>query len=219
MKLTFAGGAKSVTGANYLLETTESRVLIDCGLRQGSRVGEEENYADFPYAPYSIDALLITHAHIDHVGRSPRLYKMGFRGKVFSTEPTKEFAEELLKDSQDLLSREAASMGKEALYRDEDVDGLMGLWKTNGYHKEILFKDNLKEDMMDAIKYEIEKIVKFHTSDNLKENWNLKEISEIAKTMFGTSEGLEKKLAEFGSSQEISDYLFSLSQEIYQQKD
>ena len=92
MKLTFVGGAKSVTGANYFLETTESRVLIDCGLRQGSRVGEEENYADFPYAPYSIDALLITHAHIDHVGRAPRLYKMGFRGKVFSTEPTKEFA-------------------------------------------------------------------------------------------------------------------------------
>jgi len=149
MKLTFVGGAKSVTGANYFLETTESRVLIDCGLRQGSRVGEEENYADFPYAPYSIDALLITHAHIDHVGRAPRLYKMGFRGKVFSTEPTKEFAEELLKDSQDLLSREAASMGKEALYRDEDVDGLMGLWKTNGYHKEILFKD-LKITFFDA---------------------------------------------------------------------
>lgn len=149
MKLTFAGGAKSVTGANYLLETVESRVLIDCGLHQGSRVGEEENYADFSYDPFSIDALFVTHAHIDHVGIAPKLYRKGFRGKVFSTEPTKEFAEELLRDSQDLLFREASSMGKEILYEDKDIDGLMELWKTNGYHKEILFKD-LKVTFFDA---------------------------------------------------------------------
>ena len=149
MKLTFAGGARTVTGANYLLETAESKVLIDCGLRQGGRVCEEENYNPFVYEPSSIDALFITHAHIDHVGRAPRLYKMGFRGDVFSTEPTKEFAEELLRDSQDLLSREAKEMGREILYADKDIDGLLGLWKTTGYHKEILFRD-LKVTFFDA---------------------------------------------------------------------
>lgn len=149
MKLTFAGGAKAVTGANYLLETAESKILIDCGLRQGGRVCEEENYNDFSYTPSTIDALFITHAHIDHVGRSPRLHRMGFRGKVFSTEPTKEFAEELLRDSQDLLAREAKSIGREILYDDKDIDGLLTLWKTTGYHKEILLKD-LKVTFFDA---------------------------------------------------------------------
>src|SRR3989338_8174132 len=149
MKLTFAGGARTVTGANYLLETAESKVLIDCGLRQGGRVCEEENYNPFVYEPSSIDVLFITHAHIDHVGRAPRLYKMGFRGDVFSTEPTKEFAEELLRDSQDLLSREAKEMGREILYADKDIDGLLGFWKTTGDHKEILFRD-LKVTFFDA---------------------------------------------------------------------
>jgi len=149
MKLTFAGGAKSVTGANYLLETGESKILIDCGMHQGGRVCEEDNYIDFPYDLSAIDALFLTHAHIDHVGRAPRLYKMGFRGVVFSTEPTKEFAEELLRDSQDLLSREAMNMGKEILFEDEDINGLLSLWKTTSYHKEILLKD-LKITFFDA---------------------------------------------------------------------
>ena len=149
MKLTFAGGARAVTGANYLLETAESKILIDCGLRQGGRMCEEENYTPFSYDPKTIDALFVTHAHIDHVGRAPRLYKMGFRGDVFSTEPTKEFAEELLRDSQDLLLREAKNAGKEILYDDKDIDGLLSLWKTTGYHKEILLKD-LKIQFFDA---------------------------------------------------------------------
>ncbi len=149
MKLTFAGGARSVTGANYLLETAESKVLIDCGLRQGGRVCEEENYNPFSYDPAAVDALFITHAHIDHVGRAPKLYRMGFRGNVFSTEPTKEFAEALLRDSQDLLSREARNAGREILYDDKDIDGLLGLWKTSGYHKEILFRD-IKIKFFDA---------------------------------------------------------------------
>lgn len=149
MKLTFIGGAGTVTGANYLLETSEAKILIDCGLYQSGRVCEEANYHDFPYSPREIDALFITHSHIDHVGRAPRLYKAGFRGVVFSTEPSKEFAEGLLRDSQDLLAREAKSMGKELLYEDVDIDGLMALWKTTGYRKEILFKD-IKATFFDA---------------------------------------------------------------------
>ncbi|MDP3953381.1 MAG: MBL fold metallo-hydrolase [bacterium] len=149
MKLTFHGGAGAVTGANYLLETADGKFLIDCGLHQGGRLCEEQNYEPFGYDPSSIDSLFITHAHIDHIGRAPRLYKMGFRGKVFSTAPTKEFAEELLRDSRDILAREAKRDGKKPLYNDADIDGLMGLWKTNGYHKQILAKD-IKAEFYDA---------------------------------------------------------------------
>ena len=80
--ITFHGGARSVTGANYLIETDNSKVLIDCGLIQGTRHAEKQNYKKFPYDPASIDAVLVTHAHIDHTGRLPKLVKDGFFGKI-----------------------------------------------------------------------------------------------------------------------------------------
>ena len=149
MKLTFYGGAQSVTGANYLLESGDSKILVDCGLKQGGHLCEEENYKKFEYDPSTVDALFVTHAHIDHVGRIPKLYKEGFRGKIFSTEPTKEFAEELLRDSQDILQREAKRDGKEPLYTDEHIDKVLELWKGTGYHKEIVVKD-FKVEFYDA---------------------------------------------------------------------
>ena len=82
MKLTFWGGAKSVTGANYLLESGAAKILVDCGLGQGSSYAEKHNFDPFPYNPAEISAVLITHAHIDHTGRLPKLCKDGFRGKI-----------------------------------------------------------------------------------------------------------------------------------------
>lgn len=149
MKLTFYGGAQSVTGANYLLESGDSKILIDCGLHQGGHVVEQDNYKKFEYDTSSIDALFVTHAHIDHTGRIPKLYKEGFRGKIFSTSPTKEFAEELLRDSQDILQREAKRDGKEMLYSDDHIDGAMNLWKGLGYHQEVVVKD-FKVQLYDA---------------------------------------------------------------------
>lgn len=141
MKLSFYGGVRSVTGSNYLIEAGDTRALIDCGLHQGSYVCELDNYDAFLYDPASIDVLFITHAHIDHIGRVPKLYRDGFRGKIFSTPPTKEFAEELLLDSMDLLKREAKRCGKEPIYKTEDVESVMSLWETADYHKTIVVKD------------------------------------------------------------------------------
>src|SRR3989344_1907174 len=100
MKLTFYGGAKMVTGANYLLESGGQKILIDCGLHQGNRFCEKLNFELFPYDPKEISAVFITHAHVDHTGLLPKLVKNGFKGKVYSTPPTKDFAELLLLHSE-----------------------------------------------------------------------------------------------------------------------
>jgi len=141
MKLSFYGGAKNVTGANYLLESGslggETRILIDCGLNQGSNFCERLNFEPFPYDPRSVDALLVTHAHIDHTGRIPKLYKNGFRGKIYSTPPTKEFAHFMLLDSEGILTKEALRENREPIFNSEDVGESMKLWEGIEYHKEL----------------------------------------------------------------------------------
>ncbi|MFA4999269.1 MAG: MBL fold metallo-hydrolase [Parcubacteria group bacterium] len=147
MKLTFYGGAKAVTGANYLLlgepnakgETT--KILVDCGLTQGTKKEEEKNYDPFPYNPAEIDALLITHAHVDHTGKIPYLYKLGFRGQIYSTAPTKDFAEELLIDSQGLIEKEAKEDNHAPLYTLKDVTDALGIWRRVKYHELIKIKE------------------------------------------------------------------------------
>src|SRR3954463_11281155 len=91
--LTCWGGVGSVTGANFLLEIGGKKVLIDCGMVQGSPEVEVMNKEPFPYDPASIDFLFVTHAHIDHIGRIHRLVQSGFKGVIYSTEETKEIAE------------------------------------------------------------------------------------------------------------------------------
>lgn len=133
MTLKFFGGAKMVTGANYLLESKGEKILVDCGLYQGSHYCERKNFEPFGYNPKEIKAVLITHAHIDHTGRLPKLFKDGFRGIVYSTPPTKDFARELLLDSEDILRREAGREKVESLYSADDIEGLMKLWQTADY--------------------------------------------------------------------------------------
>ena len=138
MKLTFHGGAKLVTGANYLLESDSGqKILIDCGLRQGSRYCERSNFEPFPYDPSEIHALVVTHAHIDHIGRVPKLFKDGFNGKVYSTPPTKDFAEHLLEDSMNILSKDAKEGGQEPIYTEADIKKALANWETYEYHEPI----------------------------------------------------------------------------------
>ena len=154
-KLTFYGGAKNVTGANYLLEETDqngdvsTRILVDCGLKQGKGYCEEENFGSFPYDPSSIDALIITHAHIDHTGRIPKLYKDGFRGTIYATPPTKDFVEHLLIDSEHILSKEAEDCGLSPMYDIEDVNQALSLWETVPYHTKTQIKD-IEFELYDA---------------------------------------------------------------------
>jgi len=121
MKLSFYGAAGEVTGSHYLLEATGHSILVDCGLFQGDRFAEEKNFEEFPYDPANIQGVLVTHAHIDHIGRLPSLYKKGFRGKIFCTPPTKDLIAIALADSQGILDEEAREIGHEPLYTKEDV--------------------------------------------------------------------------------------------------
>ena len=135
MKLTFFGGIKEVTGANYLLESGSTKILIDCGLKQGGAFADESNWDPLPYDIKTISAVLVTHAHIDHTGRLPYLIKNGFQGTVYSTPPTKDFAELLLFDSESILHREAERNKREPLYLADDVLRLMKRWEGVEYYR------------------------------------------------------------------------------------
>jgi len=107
MTITFHGGARSVTGANYLLEISNTKILVDCGMFQGSKYSEDLNYEKFPYDPAEINFVFITHSHTDHVGRLPKLYKEGFRGKVIATNATLDLIRKALPDNLNLIREEA----------------------------------------------------------------------------------------------------------------
>lgn len=143
MILKFFGATGGVTGSNFLLERTsdngtKTQVLVDCGLHQGGNYAEQANFKPFNFDPKEIKAVFVTHAHIDHSGRLPQLYRQGFRGKVLGTAPTRDFVRELLIDSEDILRREAEREKKEILYTAEDVDAVLSLWQEVKYDKEIM---------------------------------------------------------------------------------
>ncbi|MEK7090292.1 MAG: MBL fold metallo-hydrolase, partial [Patescibacteria group bacterium] len=106
-KITFYGGAQTVTGACYHFDSGRTKILVDCGLFQCPRVCEPQNYEKFPFDPKEIEAVFITHAHIDHTGRIPKLFKEGFIGIVYSTPPTKDLARLMLEDSLGVMEKEA----------------------------------------------------------------------------------------------------------------
>lgn len=107
MKLSFLGAADSVTGSRHLLDTGDQRLLLDCGMFQGYKMLRERNWAPLGVAPVSIDAVLLSHAHLDHSGYLPALVRQGFHGQIFSTGATRELCEVLLTDSAHLQEEDA----------------------------------------------------------------------------------------------------------------
>ena len=107
MRIEFLGGTDTVTGSKYLLEHDGRRLMVDCGLFQGLKQLRLRNWDAFPIDPSGIDAVLLTHAHMDHSGFVPRLVKLGFKGPVFCTRATLELCELLLPDSGRLQEEEA----------------------------------------------------------------------------------------------------------------
>lgn len=144
LKLTFVGGVTTVTGANFLLETMPEaegessepkvRILIDCGLEQGEGDSDAENHKTFAYNPSEIDYLLITHAHMDHLGKVPKLVRDGFKGKIFSTPETKALAPFMFEDAVKILSSEFEKTGKPMLYEAKDAEKALSLWHEIPYH-------------------------------------------------------------------------------------
>lgn len=107
MKLTFLGGAGTVTGSRYLLEDNQFKILIDCGLFEGPKSLRIKNWEDFPVSPSSLTAVVLTHAHPDHSGYLPCLVKQGFKGPIYCTGGTRDLCHILLKDAARLMEEEA----------------------------------------------------------------------------------------------------------------
>src|SRR5450631_4169058 len=131
MKLSFHGADQDVTGSCHLLEAGGMRILIDCGLFQGSRTLAAENSEDFGFDPTSVDLVVLTHAHLDHCGRLPLLVKRGFRGEILATAATRDLASLVLLDAAKLQSEDAARNREEPLYTTEDTAAALALFQRS----------------------------------------------------------------------------------------
>jgi len=146
MTIKFLGGAGSVTGSKYLLSIDDKRILVDCGLYQGVKNLRSKNWQIFPIDASKIDAILLTHAHIDHSGYIPALMKTGFKGPVFTSSGTLDLCSVLLPDSGYLQEEDARYANKKhfskhspavPLYTEEDARKSLGLFKPISMNKTV----------------------------------------------------------------------------------
>lgn len=159
MKITFLGGAGTVTGSKTLVESNGVRILIDCGQFQGIKPLRELNWEPLPILPSSIDFVLLTHGHLDHCGWLPRLVAQGFNGKIYCTSPTKDVAKLVLLDSAKIQEEEAefANKGKyskheiaEPLYTVEQTEKTLSLFKVIEIGKQIALDAEINDVFFNA---------------------------------------------------------------------
>ncbi|MCX5781075.1 MAG: MBL fold metallo-hydrolase [Firmicutes bacterium] len=160
MKIQFLGAAKSVTGSFYVISTNKAKFAIDCGLFQGSRELKERNYGDFPVDPKTIEFLILTHAHIDHSGLTPKLCKMGFSGPIYSSPATAELCAVMLPDSAhiqesevEMKNRKLSRAGKtllEPIYSVEDAVECLEQFKPIRYDEVVKLAEGVQIRLRDA---------------------------------------------------------------------
>ncbi len=160
MKISFLGAAKTVTGSCYHIETGKYSFLVDCGMFQGSSTDDALNHEPFPFNPGELDFVLLTHAHIDHSGRIPKLYTNGFKGSIYATKATMDLCSIMLPDSGHIQEfenewvnrkRERAGLPPvKPLYTSQDAIDCMKLFSGVKYFEEININDQVKVRFNDA---------------------------------------------------------------------
>ncbi len=159
-ELEFHGAARTVTGSCHILRINGKTILLDCGLFQGRRSEAWERNTSFPFIPEQIDAVVLSHAHIDHSGNIPNLVKQGFHGPVICTHATRDLANIMLMDSAFIQQKDVEFVNKirsrkgetpvEPLYDPEDVIKALSLFQTIGYHRPARVVDGVEATFYDA---------------------------------------------------------------------
>lgn len=142
LSIAFCGGVGSVTGANFILQGPDTngkdrKIGFDCGIEQGTQESHDFNHGKFLYDPASLEVLFITHAHMDHIGRIPKLVRDGFNGVIYSTPETYALTVYMLADALKLSLHEAEQKKEPPMYEEVDVKKALSLWKTLEYHKDM----------------------------------------------------------------------------------
>lgn len=150
IKIKFCGGVGSTTGANFLFESGGLKFLVDCGLKQGGQNEFLSNFNPFLFEPREVKYLFITHAHMDHIGRIPKLIKDGFVGKIYSTKATRDLARVMLTDAFGIMKHDAEKYDKPLLYSQSDLENSFNNWQGFDYYNKNNFEENIYFTFLDA---------------------------------------------------------------------
>lgn len=160
MNITFYGAARTVTGSCHMVEACGKKFLVDCGMFQGKLTEQMLNYEEFPFNLNEIDFVILTHAHIDHSGRIPKLYKQGYTGVIYATKATVDLCSIMLPDSGHIQEKEIEWVNKkrrragkkesEPMYTAQDGSDSLKLFKSLDYNETVVINDDISFKLIDA---------------------------------------------------------------------